>query len=111
MCMYVCMFVYVCVRVCLWRSTLGVFLDRSPPYVLGQGFPLNLEFTNLARLAGQKLLISLHHHSTGYRCCCCCPTGNVGSWDLNSGPYVCAARTLLSRLPSLIIQFFFSFEE
>lgn len=47
----------MCVYTCACegqRSTLGVFLNHSLPYAFIQGLPMNLDFTNLARLADRK---------------------------------------------------------
>jgi hypothetical protein len=62
--MYAHMFMYV--SICLWmyvhiyaceiigqRLTLGAFLNHLAPYFLRQGLSLNLELSDLARLAGQ----------------------------------------------------------
>lgn len=48
------MYVQACLCVCEGqRSMLNVFLDCSPPCLLRQDLFLNLEFVDLARLAGR----------------------------------------------------------
>lgn len=60
------------IPVCLcWRPALRVFFTLSPPQILRSHLSVNLELTNLARLAGQKdrgisLFSLLQHQSIGY---------------------------------------------
>lgn len=41
-----CWSAYVCMRMCGWRSTSGIFLCHSPPYFVRYGLSLNRELTD-----------------------------------------------------------------
>lgn len=66
------------------KSALDVFLNSSAPYSLTQSLPLNLELTNLSRLASQCTL-RIHLPLTQLHT----SVFSVlhGWWELNSGPH------------------------
>lgn len=86
------MFVYIR-QLCAWmlELTSGVFLCHSPPYVLSQGFSLNLELADSAILASQLVpgVPSLPGRAVRHHTC----PALLGILDLNSDPHTCIANS------------------
>lgn len=88
---------YVHSHVSRLRSTVGVFLDCSSPYIVRQGLSLNPELTMLSRLASQLApeTACLHLPRTRIRAGGNShPTG--GSGNGNSAPHACMASSFLA---------------
>lgn len=87
-----------CTCACMWRTEVETEcpLQIYSTLFLRQDLLLNLEITNLTRLAGQKmpntfLLLLSRHRNTGERENALCK-----SWGLSSGPHPCTVSAWLN---------------
>lgn len=72
--MYVYTYLRVCMNACLKVSVLDTFLNYFLPYILREGFSLNLELPDSAILGGRKFWWST---------CLCLPPR---TWDCTYAP-------------------------
>lgn len=116
--MHLCVCICVRVQVHMYvhacggqRLTLGVFLNHSPLYFLGQSPSLNLELTGLARLDGQQVPGILLPPPLWCWDWSCTPYTwlSHGCWKLNSSPHAFVAGTLPTEPSLRPLNFFFMF--
>lgn len=94
-CVHLCVYVFMCTYVCGGQKLApGGFINPSLPYVLRKVSPLELELTNLVKVAGQGSSC-LHFSMLGWQGMSLCLLLH-GCWKANTGSHTCATSTLMT---------------
>lgn len=94
---------------CPWRLEIdGGCLQSPPPSLLRQSHSLNLELTDWAKLAGQRVRGILPLPPPWHQVLC---EHHCESWDLNSAPWACTTDAIPTELLAAFVLLCFVLNE